>query len=70
MLMHPEKMAGLIKNLGIDHCFIGTDMGQDFNPPPAESFRVMLSIMLKFGLSADDLTTIVKINPAKILGMT
>jgi len=45
-------------------------MGQDFNPPPAESFRVMLSIMLKFGLFADDLTTIVKINPAKILGMT
>jgi hypothetical protein len=69
MLIHPEKMAGLIKNVGIDHCFIGTDMGQDFNPPPTESFRVMLSIMLKFGLSAEELTTLVKVNPAKILGI-
>jgi hypothetical protein len=70
MLVSPEKMAGLIKNLGVEHCIIGTDFGQDFNPPPTEGFRMMLSLMLKFGLSEDELTTIVKVNPSKILGMT
>jgi hypothetical protein len=69
MLMSPEKMATLIKTLGPEHCIIGTDMGQYFNPPCTEGFHMMLSIMLMFGLSEEQLKIIVKINPAKILGL-
>jgi hypothetical protein len=41
-----------------------------FNPPPPEGFHMMLAVMLQFSnISEDELRTVVKINPAKILGM-
>jgi hypothetical protein len=69
MIMSPEKIAGLVKTIGIEHCVLGTDFGQMFNPPPTEGFRMMLTLLLKFGLSEEELRVLVKLNPAKILGL-
>jgi hypothetical protein len=69
MLMSPGKMAESIKIIGPEHCILGTDFGQDFNPPPTEGFRMMLATMLKAGLTEDDLKLLVKVNPAKLLGL-
>jgi hypothetical protein len=56
--------------IGPEHCVISTDFGQMFNPPPPEGFHMMLAVMLQFSkISEDELRTVVKINPAKILGM-
>ncbi len=71
MILSPENMAGYIKTIGPEHCVISTDFGQMFNPPPPEGFHLMLAVMLQFSkISEDELTTVVKVNPAKILGMT
>jgi hypothetical protein len=70
MILSPENMAGYIKMIGPEHCVISTDFGQMFNPPPPEGFHMMLAVMLQFSkISEDELRTVVKINPAKILGM-
>ena len=69
MIMSPEKIAGLVKTIGIEHCVLGTDFGQMFNPPPTEGFRMMLTLLLKFGLSEEELRVLVKLNPAKILSL-
>ena len=70
MLLSPENMAGYIKTIGPEHCVLSTDFGQIFNPPATEGFHMMLAIMLLFGLSEDELRILVKVNPAKILGLT
>ena len=69
MMMSPEEIAGAAKAIGPEHCVLSTDFGQRFNPPPTEGFRMMLATMLEFSkLSEDELSFMVKINPAKILG--
>ena len=71
MILSPEKMAGYIKMIGAEHCVLSTDFGQIFNPPPTEGFHMMLATMLQFSnLSENELKIMVKINPAKILGLT
>jgi hypothetical protein len=71
MILSPENTANYIKMIGPEHCILSTDFGQIFNPPPTEGFHMMLATMLRFtDLSEDDMKFLVKINPAKILGLT
>ena len=71
MLLSPENMVGYIKTIGPEHCVLSTDFGQIFNPPATEGFHMMLAVMLQFGnISEDILKLLVKVNPAKILGLT
>jgi hypothetical protein len=67
MHMSPLEIVNHIKILGADHCLLTTDFGQSFNPTPTEGFRMMLSQMIRFGLSENELETIVKINPYHLL---
>ena len=70
MLLSPEDTAGCIKMIGTEHCVLSTDFGQLFNPPPTEGFHMMLATLLQFSkLSEDELRIMVKVNPAKILGL-
>jgi len=59
-----------MKRIGPEHCVLDTDFGRDFNPPPTEGFRMMLAMMLRSGLSEDELRILVKVNPARVLGLT
>jgi hypothetical protein len=71
MILSPENTATYIKRIGPEHCVLCTDFGQLFNPPPTEGFHMMLATMLEFGsLTEDELRILVKVNPAKILGLT
>ena len=71
MILSPENTAGYIKTIGPEHCVLSTDFGQVFNPPPTEGFHMMLATLLQFGnISEDILKLVVKVNPAKILGVT
>jgi hypothetical protein len=67
MRMSPLEIVNLIKTLGADHCLLSTDLGQAYNPSPTEGFRMMLSQMVRFGLSEIELEKIVKINPDYLL---
>jgi len=70
MVISPADMVSHIKTIGPDHCVLATDFGQGFNPPATEGFRMMLAMMLKFGLSEDELRILVKVNPANLLGQS
>jgi hypothetical protein len=65
--MNPKTMVDTIRTLGVEHCILSTDMGQDVNPSPPEGFRSMVGTMLQLGLSEKELETLVKTNPARIL---
>jgi hypothetical protein len=67
--MNPKTMIDYIRVLGVEHCILSTDMGQNANPSPPEGFRSMVGTMLQFGLSEKELETLVKMNPARILGI-
>ena len=65
----PATIVEHVRAVGVEHCILSTDFGQDFNPAPPEGFRMMLGNMLLSGLSVKELETMVKTNPAQLLGL-
>jgi hypothetical protein len=62
-------MAEAIKAIGAQHCIMSTDMGLAHGLTPAEGMRVFVSSMLRNGISAKEIELMIKINPAKLLGL-
>lgn len=67
--LNPAVMVEHIKAVGAERCVLSTDFGQEYNPAPAEGFRMMLATMLRAGLSEKELETITKVNPARLLDL-
>lgn len=68
--IHPMKMVEAIKAVGAEYCIMSTDFGQVYNPAPAEGMRVGIATMLKCGLDESEIELLVKVNPAKLLGLS
>jgi hypothetical protein len=65
----PKPMAEAIKFIGAEHCIISSDLGQYYNPPPAEGMRMFIALLLKNGLSAPEVEMMAKVNSAKLLDL-
>ena len=67
MTMAVAELADAIRNIGPDHCVLTTDFGQPENPPPAEGMRMAIASLLQAGLTAEEITKVVKDNPLRLL---
>ncbi len=67
--LDPMVIVEAIRAIGAEHCIMSTDLGQAFNPTPAEGMRMMIAYMLKCGLTEKEMEIMVKENPAKLLGL-
>ena len=65
----PKPMAEAIKYIGAEHCIMSTDLGQYYNPTPAEGMRMFMALLLKNGISEQEIEYMAKENPAKLLGL-
>ena len=65
----PELMVEAIRAVGSERCILTTDLGQAYNPSPAEGMRMMIGYMLKYGLKEKEIELMVKTNPAKLLDL-
>ena len=65
----PKDMVAAIKAVGAARCILGTDLGQANNPTPVEGMRMMITSMLDNGLTEKEIEVMVKINPARLLGL-
>lgn len=65
----PADVAAAIKNEGPSNCIMSTDSGGIAHPNVAEGMRMFISAMLRCGLSEEDITSMVKLNPARLLGL-
>jgi hypothetical protein len=67
--LDPRRIVEAIKHVGAKHCIMSSDMGQPVNPIPREGFRMFVKTMLHLGLSENEVDTMIKENPAKLLGL-
>ena len=67
-VMTPGKLVETLRALGVNNCIVTTALGQWMNPPPAEGMRMAIAALLDAGMSADEVSTLVKRNPAQLLG--
>ncbi|MGP8080457.1 MAG: DUF6282 family protein [Dehalococcoidales bacterium] len=65
----PKPMMDAIKYIGAEHCIMGSDLGQYYNPPPAEGMRMFIALMYKNGITAPEIELMAKKNPAKLLDL-
>ncbi len=65
----PMAIVEAVRAVGAEHCILSTDLGHDFHPPPAEGMRMMIAYMLRCGLTEKEIEVMVKVNPAKLLGL-
>ena len=69
MTTTPAKIAEAIKVVGAEHCVIATGLGQAYNPPPVEGFRMFVCSLLANGITRSEIELMAKKNPAKLLGL-
>ncbi len=66
----PTQIVELVKAVGAEHCIMSTDLGQSYNPPAPEGMRMFIATLLRKGLDTGEIETMVKTNPARLLGLT
>jgi hypothetical protein len=65
----PRTIVKTMKEVGIDRCFISSDLGQLYSPLPVEGMRSYVAILLKCGVTPDEVRTMFHRNPARIVGL-
>lgn len=65
----PAERVEMIKAIVVEHCIMSTDLGQYWNPYPAEGFRFFMAILLRNGLSEKDIEVMARKNPAGLLDL-
>ncbi|UCH24772.1 MAG: hypothetical protein JSV66_12580 [Trueperaceae bacterium] len=64
-----KLVAEQIEALGAEHCIIATDLGVYTLPSPVEGLREFIACLLDLGIGVDDIRTLTKTNPEKLLGL-
>lgn len=65
----PAELKAHIEAAGVANSSIGSDLGQVDNPSPVEGLRQAIALCLGLGFSEADVVTMVRDNPAKLVGL-
>jgi hypothetical protein len=61
--------AKVIREVGVEHCILSSDMGQVGNPLHPDALELFFRGLQKEGLSKEDIDQMSKVNPARLLGL-
>lgn len=64
-----EDYVSAIRDLGADAFFMSSDLGQEGNPVHTDGLRTYIRAMLDAGITADEIDTMIRRNPARLLGL-
>jgi len=64
-----DRFADAIRKIGVQSCVLSSDLGQKANALPADGYAAFLLAMRERGFSEQDIATMSKQNPARLLGL-
>ena len=64
-----DRFAEQIRQVGVDHVILSSDLGQAGNPLPPEGLATYIEALRKKGFTDQELDRMSKQNPAKLLGL-
>ena len=64
-----DRFADAIRRVGPEHCILSSDLGQEGNPVPPDGFADFLTAMRAKGFSQQDIDTMARANPARLIGL-
>jgi hypothetical protein len=59
--------AAAIRAIGVEHCFLSSDLGQAINSPPPDGFAAFISALGREGFSPSELDVLTKRNPGRVM---
>jgi hypothetical protein len=65
-----EHLVEWIRAIGPERTVLGSDLGQDNNPLPGESYRKIAGRLLEAGVTEEEVRQVVAENPARVLGLS
>ncbi|MCL4487451.1 MAG: amidohydrolase [Chloroflexi bacterium] len=68
-VLDPVATVTTIKAVGAEHCLIGSDFGQVLHMDSIDGVRVFLRTLLAYGITAEEIRTMIQDNPAKLMWM-
>lgn len=68
--LDPKQIIDSIHNEGVANCIMSTDSGLAIQSTAAESMRLFICNLLWCGVAEEEITQMVKINPARLLGIS
>ena len=66
----PADIAAQIKAVGAGNCILSSDMGMVHGLYPVEGMRIFVSSLLRQGIRPEEIELMIKMNPAKLLGLS
>jgi len=67
--LDPKKIVQGMKRVGAEHCVMASDFGQPYNPNPVDGMRQFIRVMMALGISEEEVDTMTRKNPARLLGI-
>ena len=67
--MTGAEMADYVRFFGPERCLCSTDFGISTVPRPVEGMKLLINWLIEQGFTDDEITTMIKTNPAKLLGI-
>ena len=64
-----DRLASDIRKVGVEHAILSSDLGQAGNPLPADGFAAYLAALRRSGFTDQELDTMAKKNPARLLAL-
>jgi hypothetical protein len=64
-----DRFADQIRQIGVDHAILSSDLGQAGNPLPPDGLATYIEALRKKGFTDQELDRMSKQNPAKLLGL-
>ena len=64
-----EDYVAAIRDLGAEAFFMSSDLGQEGNPVHANGLRAYVRAMLEAGITEEEIDTMIRRNPARLLGL-
>ena len=64
-----DRLASDIRQVGIEHAILSSDLGQAGNPLPADGYATYMAALRQKGFSDQELDRMAKENPARLLGL-
>lgn len=65
----PRNIVKAIKEIGPEHCFISSDLGQLYSALPVDGMRTYVAILRRCGITPDEIRMMFQRNPARIAGL-
>jgi hypothetical protein len=64
-----DQFADAIRQVDPQFCVLASDLGRRGNPAPADGFATFLGEMRARGFSNEEIVTMSRVNPARLLGL-